>query len=55
MSKLDKIFTYFRYVTTIKVPYRSLYHALKQYENTRLRVVSVRFYDGFVEIDVMPR
>jgi len=55
MSKLDKIFTYFKYVSTVRVPYKSLHLALRQYENARLRVVAVRYHDGYVEIDVMPR
>lgn len=55
MSKLNRIFTYFRYLQTIKVPYKSLDLAIKHYDNHRARVVAVRFFRDYVEIDVMPR
>ena len=55
MSKLDRIFTYPRYTTTLRVPYKSLHLALRQYDNSKTRVVAVRYHEDFVEIDVMPR
>jgi len=55
MSKLDKIFTYPRYIATMRVPYRTLSIALQRYDNSRTRVVAVRFFKDYVEIDVMPR
>ena len=55
MIKLDRAFTYFKYLQTIRVPYRTLSLAIRHYDNGRTRVVAVRFFKDYVEIDVMPR